>query len=209
MLSMKNKWERKEGHTMDTYVTGDLIRDLREKQKLTQAELADKLAVSNKTISKWENGKGLPDISLLEPLAGALNVSVIELMSGHRIDNRNVTANLCRSRWYLCPVCGNVIHAVGETVVSCCGITLPALEAEEEDAEHTIEVMRTDNVYHVSVSHEMSKEHYISFLAYVTEGQLQFRKFYPEQDADCHFAIAGHGRLYACCNRHGLVQKKI
>ena len=56
---------------MDTYVTGSTIRLLREAKGLTQAELAGKLAVSAKTISKWETAKGLPDISLLEPLAAA------------------------------------------------------------------------------------------------------------------------------------------
>ena len=67
---------------MNTYVTGSTIRQLRETKHLTQAELAAKLSVSAKTISKWETAKGLPDISLLEPLAAALGVSVLELMQG-------------------------------------------------------------------------------------------------------------------------------
>ena len=60
---------------MNTYVTGSTIRQLREAKGLTQAELAGTLSVSAKTISKWETAKGLPDISLLEPLAAALGVS--------------------------------------------------------------------------------------------------------------------------------------
>jgi transcriptional regulator with XRE-family HTH domain len=194
---------------MDTYITGDTIRRLREKRKLTQAQLADMLMVSNKTVSKWENAKGLPDISLLEPLAGALRVSLIELMSGNAIDNHNVSANMRRSRWYVCPVCGNVVHSIGESVVSCCGITLPALEAEEADPEHEITVERLENEYYVTVPHEMEKHHYISFLAYVTEERLQLEKFYPEQSAECRFRIAGHGNVYAYCNRHGLFQIRI
>ena len=59
---------------MNTYVTGSTIRLLRESKNMTQAELAHTLAVSAKTISKWETAKGLPDISLLEPLAAALGV---------------------------------------------------------------------------------------------------------------------------------------
>ena len=82
---------------MDTYVTGSTIRLLREAKGLTQAELAGKLAVSAKTISKWETAKGLPDISLLEPLAAALGVSVLELMQGEPVVNRNRAANLLRS----------------------------------------------------------------------------------------------------------------
>ena len=75
---------------MNSYVTGPVIRRLREARGLTQAELADKVGVSSKAVSKWETAKGLPDISLLQPLAGALGVSVIGLMSGAPIVNRNV-----------------------------------------------------------------------------------------------------------------------
>ena len=64
------------------YVTGAMIKRLREKRHLTQAELAEKICVTDKAVSKWETGRGLPDISLLEVLAKALGVSVIELLSG-------------------------------------------------------------------------------------------------------------------------------
>ena len=121
---------------MDTYVTGSTIRLLREAKGLTQAELAGKLAVSAKTISKWETAKGLPDISLLEPLAAALGVSVLELMQGEPVVNRNRAANLLRSKLYVCPICGNVLHATGQAVVSCCGITLPALDIADAGAGH-------------------------------------------------------------------------
>ena len=82
---------------MNTYVTGSTIRQLRESRKLTQAELAEKIGVSSKTISKWETAKGLPDISLLQPLAQALGISVIELMNGEHITNRNISATMLRS----------------------------------------------------------------------------------------------------------------
>ena len=114
---------------MNNYVTGSTIRQLREAKGLTQAELAGTLSVSAKTISKWETAKGLPDISLLEPLAAALGVSVLELMQGEPIINRNRAANLLRSKLYVCPLCGNVLHATGQAVVSCCGIKLPEQDA--------------------------------------------------------------------------------
>ena len=63
---------------MDRYVTGDVIRALREKKGMTQEALAQRLFVSAKAVSKWETGKGYPDISLLEPLAAALDISVID-----------------------------------------------------------------------------------------------------------------------------------
>ena len=68
---------------MDNYITGAAIKRLREEKGLTQSTLADEIGVSDKTISKWETAKGLPDISLLEPLSRALGVSVMELMSGN------------------------------------------------------------------------------------------------------------------------------
>ena len=67
---------------MNQYVTGTTIKELREKNKITQVQLAEKLGVSDKTVSKWETGKGYPDITLLEPIADALRVSVAELITG-------------------------------------------------------------------------------------------------------------------------------
>ena len=67
---------------MNQYVTGSMIRTLRESRGMTQAELAEKLFVSDKAVSKWENGKGYPDISLLEPIAQVFGISVAELLSG-------------------------------------------------------------------------------------------------------------------------------
>ena len=102
---------------MNQYVTGAMIRGLREKQKLTQAELAEKLFVSDKTVSKWESGKGYPDITLLEPIAKVFGVSVAELLSGRAVSNVNVSSNMLRSKFYVCPVCGNVIHTMGEAAI--------------------------------------------------------------------------------------------
>ena len=194
---------------MNTYVTGSAIRALREKRKLTQAELADRIGVSSKTVSKWETGRGLPDISLLQPLARELGVSLIELMNGEPIQNRNVSANLLRSRFYVCPLCENGIHCTGSTVVSCCGITLPALEAEEPDEAHGIRVEAVEDEYFLTISHSMTKEHHISFLAFVTCDRLQLVRFYPEGNAETRLSLRGGGYLYWYCNHHGLFRKKI
>ena len=194
---------------MDRYVTGDVIRALREKKGLTQQELAQRIFVSGKAVSKWETGKGYPDISLLEPLAAALGISVIELLSGQHVRNRNRAANMARGKWYVCPVCGNVLWAAGEAVVSCCGITLPPLEPEAGDEKHGIEVRRVEDEYLVTVDHPMTKGHYVSFLAAVSDGSVQFAKLYPEGPAQARFRIDGVRRVYACCNRHGLFETKI
>ena len=194
---------------MNTYVTGGVIRQLREARGMTQGELAEKIGVSNKAVSKWETGKGLPDISLLQPLAHALGVSLIELMNGEQIANKNVSANLLRSKFYVCPVCGNVIHAGGETLVGCCGVTLPPLEAETADDRHALTLERVEDESFLTIAHPMTKEHFISFITHVTMDRIQLVKFYPEGNAETRLSLRGGGYLYWYCNRHGLMRKKV
>jgi transcriptional regulator with XRE-family HTH domain len=194
---------------MDAYITGATIRTLREKKGVTQTQLADLLGVSDKAVSKWETAKGLPDVSLLEPLANALGVSVIELMSGNTVTNKNTSSNILRSKFYVCPVCGNIIRTTGDAVVSCCGISLPPLEAEEIDADHEITVEKVEDEHYITVSHDMTKTHFISFIAYLSTDRVQFVKFYPESDAQTRFQLRGRGYIYLYCNKHGLMKKKI
>ena len=194
---------------MNNYVTGTTIRHLREDRGMTQAELGEKIGVSSKTVSKWETAKGLPDITLLQPLAQALGISVIELMNGEPIINRNVSANLLRGKFYVCPLCGNIIHCTGSTVVSCCGISLPPLEAEAPDEDHGITIENVEDEHFITVRHPMSKPHFISFLAFVTCDRVQLVKLYPEGEAQTRLQLRGMGRLYWYCNRHGLFVKKL
>ena len=194
---------------MNTYVTGATIRQLRESRKLTQGELTEKIGVSSKTVSKWETGKGFPDISLLQPLAQALGISVIELMDGQPITNKNISANLLRSKFYVCPLCGNTIHITGSSLVSCCGITLPPLEAEAADDDHEVTIEHVEDEQFLTIHHPMTKDHFISFLAFVTSDRVQLVKLYPEGNAETRLQLRGMGRLYYYCNRHGLFQKKL
>lgn len=194
---------------MDTYITGAVIKRLREEKGLTQGDLAEKIGVSSKAISKWETAKGLPDISLIEPLSAALGVSVMELMSGDTVINKNISSNILRSKFYVCPVCGNVIRAMGDAVISCCGITLPPLEAEECDESHTVTIEKVEDEHFITVNHDMTKSHFISFIAYLTSDRVQFVKLYPEGNAETRFQLRGRGYLYIYCNKHGLMKKKI
>ena len=189
---------------MDNYVTGALIRKLRESRKMTQEELADRICVSSKAVSKWETGRGFPDIGLIENLAKALDISVIELLSGFDIRNRNRSSDMKKCRFYVCPVCGNAIQATGEAVITCCGITLPPLEAESPDPEHVISLEVVEDEYYVTLDHPMTKTHYISFLAAVSDQSVQFVKLYPEGDAATRFKINRVERIYAYCNHHGM-----
>ena len=194
---------------MNNYITGKIIKELREKEKLTQLELAGIIGVSDKTISKWETGKGLPDISLIEPLSRALKVSVIELMNGEYILNQNKSSNMLKSKFSVCPICGNIIYTMGESINSCCGINLPILEAEKENENLIINCEMIENEYYISLNHVMSKEHYISFIAYVTGDRCDIIKLYPEQNAEARFLRRGNGIIYVYCNKDGLIKKNI
>lgn len=194
---------------MNIYVTGVTVKQLREARSMTQAALAEKIGVSSKTISKWETAKGLPDISLLQPLAQALGISVMELMNGEHITNKNISANMLRCKFYVCPICGNVLHSIGDALISCCGVTLPALEAEEADDDHTFTVKNVEDEQFITICHPMTKQHFISFLVFITSDRFQLVKFYPEGNAQTRLQLRGMGYLYYYCNQHGLFKKKV
>ena len=164
---------------MNQYVTGTMIKRLREGRMMTQLELAEKIGVSDKAVSKWETGRGYPDISLIEPLAETLGVSIIELFSGEDVVNTNRSFNMRRMKFYVCPICGNIIQSTGEAVISCCGINLPALEAEPEDEAHHLIFEKVEDEYYVTIPHDMSKTHYIS--AGMFEGPVIGSKFCSER----------------------------
>ena len=189
---------------MNQYVTGTVIKELIEKNNMTQLQLAEKLGVSDKSISKWECFRGYPDISLLESIAKVFKISVTELISGNAIQNANVSANMLRSKFYVCPVCGNVIHSMGETAIHCHGIQLMPLEAEAPDDHHMISIERIEDEYYVRIDHSMTKEHYISFVAAASSDDMQLVKLYPEGNAKARFKIRGVKKIFFYCNRDGL-----
>ena len=189
---------------MNQYVTGAVIKELREKNHMTQAELAERLCVSDKTISKWETAKGYPDISFLEPIAKLFGISITELISGNAVSNVNVSANMLRSKFYVCPVCGNVIHSMGEAVIHCHGIMLAPCQAEETDEKHMIFIERVEDEYFVRIDHDMTKQHYISFIAGLSSDKLQMIKLYPEGNAEARIKINGVKKIFFYCNRDGL-----
>lgn len=194
---------------MNQYVTGAVIKNLREKNKITQKNLADILGVTEKAISKWERGRGFPDISLLEPIAEVFHVSVTELISGTTVMNANVAANMLKSMFYVCPICGNVIHSMGEAVVTCHGVMLNPQEAELTDEKHKIFVERVEDEYYVSIEHNMTKNHYISFIAALSSDRLQMVKLYPEGSAEAKFKMSGVKKVFFYCNKDGLFEHEI
>lgn len=195
---------------MGRYVTAEIIKSLREGKRLTQRELASAVGVTDKAVSKWESGRGLPDISLIDALAQALGVSVAELLTGDVRENANRAGNMMRSKFYVCPICGNVVHAMGEGSFSCCGVQLMPQEAEDadEDDAHRVHVERIENDWYLTLDHPMIKQHYLSFAAYVTSDTVSLKKLYPEQSPEVRFPMRGSGLLYVFCNQHGLFRLK-
>lgn len=189
---------------MNQYVTGAVIKELREKNKMTQLQLADKLGVSDKTVSKWETAKGYPDITLLQSIAEAFSVSVTELISGNAVYNSNVSANVLKSKFYVCPVCGNIIHSMGEAVIHCHGVLLTAETAERSDESHKITVEKIEDEYFVKIDHAMTKKHYISFIAALSCDKIELVKLYPEGSNEARFKRSGVEKILFYCNRDGL-----
>ena len=189
---------------MNQYVTGEVIKEMRKQKHMTQLQLADHLGVTDKTVSKWENGKGYPDIALLEPIADAFQISVTELISGNRIKNENVSANMLRSKFYVCPICGNAVHAMGDAVIQCHGVQLLPEAAENSDENHMIFIERIEDEYYVRIDHEMTKLHYISFIAATSTDSIQMVKLYPEGNAEAYFKVSGIKKIFFYCNKDGL-----
>ena len=187
------------------YINGKIIKELRENKNLTQKQLGEIISVSDKTISKWETEKGLPDITIIEPLSKALGVSVAELLSGESIVNKNRAGNIRKIKFYVCPVCGNIITALGEGSFSCCGINLPALSSEKaEEGSYIIE--KPENDLFIRFSSPMTKENYISFAAYMTFDGIQIKKLYPEQEPEVRFPFYRKGKVFFYSNRNGLFE---
>ncbi|MDY5023443.1 MAG: desulfoferrodoxin family protein [Blautia sp.] len=138
-----------------------------------------------------------------------LGTSITELLTGDLRENENMSGNMKRMHFFVCPICGNIIASVGQGVFSCCGITLYGAEGEKCDEDHLLCVETVDNEYHVTLSHPMDKKHYISFIAYVTSDSYEIVKLYPEQDISVRFRKKGHGMMVVYCNRHGMFQKPV
>lgn len=106
---------------MDSTKTGRLIRTLRIKSGLTQKQLADRINVTDKAVSKWETGGGCPDISMISALAEVFGTDAASLLAGEINENESEIGNMKKLRFYICPDCGNIIFSSSEASVSCCG----------------------------------------------------------------------------------------
>ncbi len=194
---------------MDCIKVGQLIYHLRKEKAMTQKQLADALFISDRTISKWERGLGCPDVSLLGALSTVLGVHIEKLLSGYLDPNETNGGNMKKLKFYVCSGCGNTLTATGEAEISCCGRKLSPLAATPAEVAHQPAVEVIEDDFYITFTHDMTKEHYISFVAIVTFNKVLFVKLYPEQNPEARFPKMRGGTLYFYCNQHGLQTHKL
>lgn len=189
---------------MDNVKIGRLICQLRKENHMTQLQLSELLGVSDKAVSKWERGLGCPELSLLTELSGIFHVDMEKLLSGELNANDVLGGNMKKTRFYVCPVCGNMVAAMTESGVSCCGKKLTALEPQKPEGDETLTVETVENDFYITSGHPMERGHYISFVALLTGDSVLLRKLYPEWGLQVRIPIFAHGKLFWYCTEHGL-----
>ncbi len=192
---------------MDCEKIGRLIAALRKEQGLTQRELAERLCLSDRTVSKWERGLGAPDISLLPALSRTLGIRMEDMLAGELSENDLTGGNMKQNSYRVCPVCGNLILTTAPATVSCCGRTLEPLEAQKPDEAHMLSVETVENDWYITSAHPMTKAHSLSFVAFVTADRMQLVRLYPEWDLQVRIPRRGHGLLLWYCTEHGLFRQ--
>ena len=189
---------------MDNTKTGALIRALRTENGMTQRQLAQLIGVSDKAVSKWERGMGGPELSVLEALARIFGVNIQNLIAGELAVNRQLSENMKRMKFYVCPHCRNLITAMGDISVTCCGRKLNAQPLQKAADDEKLSVERIENDYFISSDHPMTKDHSIAFVALVTNDAVLIKKQYPEWNLQLRIPAFARGRLVWYCNNHGL-----
>ena len=194
---------------MDPVKTGELVRQLRTEKKLTQKQLAERLHVSAKAVSKWECGNGSPDISLLPALAEALGTEIRVLLAGEIEHNEREKGDMKKLKFYVCKTCGNLVTATGDAAVTCCGSRLSAAEPRAAAENERLCVEEADGAWFVSSDHPMTKEHYISFAAYVGDSTAMIFRQYPEWNFQFTMPMYRSGRLIWYCAKCGFLYQEL
>lgn len=191
---------------MNNQKMGELLLLLRKEQNMTQKEVADCLHVSDKTVSKWERGLGFPEVGLLKELSKLFMVNIEELLNGQLNEKKSFGGNIQRIKFYYCSICNNVMTSTGESSLICCGRKLSALKPQKADEAHGMNLEQVETENYMTLFHEMTKEHFISFIARVEFDRVTLIKLYPEQNAHIRLPLLRRGQLYAYCIQHGLMK---
>ena len=194
---------------MDNRKMGELIRALRIEHNLTQLQLAELLHISDRTVSKWERGLGCPELTLLPDLSRVFGVDMESLLTGELNKNPSSGGNVRKMRFYVCPECGNMITSMEASMAICCGRKLEAMVPQKATEEQKLNVTTVEHDFYITTDHEMSKQHYITFVAMLTSDTMILKKLYPEWDLQVRFPAYLRGRLVWYCSRHGLFYQEV
>ncbi len=194
---------------MDLEKTGVLLSRLRQELGMTQKQVAERLHISDRAVSKWERGKGLPDVSLLPGIAALYGVDAEKILEGNLEEKGVEPGNMKRMKFIRCAYCGNIFWSTGGGEISCCGRRLSPLDAQPMDAMHDVTIEKSDNEYFISFCHEMTKEHYIAFVALVSWDRVTVVRLYPEQNGEIYLPRQRRETLYFCCSKDGLFYKRL
>ena len=197
------------GEIMNQVKTGELIKKFRTELNLTQKQLAERINVSDKAVSKWECGNGCPDISLLSELADVFGTDISVLLSGKISTNEKEKGNMKKIKFYVCGKCGNIVTSSSETSVNCCGSRLSALEPKKAEKDEMLKAEKTGGEWFISSDHPMTKDNYISFVAYLTDSTAMIFRQYPEWNLQLNIPVCGSGRLVWYCSKCGLFYQNI
>ncbi len=189
---------------MDQIKTGNIIRTMRLRQGLTQRELAEKISVSDKAVSKWERGCGAPDLELVPALAEVLGLDTKALLSGDLGEHGASSGNMKKLKFYVCPCCGNLLFSAEGAGISCCGKRLAPLSPQRPPEGEALHVEHDGSELYITSEHSMTREHYISFVALLSGDTLVLKKLYPEWGLEVRLPFFAHGKLLWYCNEHGL-----
>lgn len=181
----------------------ELIRTLRLEHGLTQLQLAQRLHVSDKAVSKWETGAGCPDVSLVPALAQVLGVSAEVLLAGKLPRNKKDVGSMKRLQVYKCPVCGNVLTAATPADMVCCGRKLSPMPVQAADAAHTLRLEPVEDQWLVSFDHPMEKQHHLLFLLEVGFDSFALLRLYPEGPSQVRMPRLAGGRFFCACSAEG------
>lgn len=194
---------------MDQMKTGGLIRTLRRRRGLTQLALAERLGVSDKAVSKWERGRGAPDIALLPSLSEALGVDTKARLRGDLEENEMTNGNMKRTRFYVCPDCGSLLLSTESGELTCCGRRLSPLPVQKAEGEDRLDAVLSDGEWYITGRHEMRREHYISFLALLSGDTVLIKKLYPEWGLEVRLPHIPNATLLWYCTEHGLFSQAL
>lgn len=194
---------------MDLTKTGCLISSLRREKGMTQKEVAEKLGVCAKTVSKWETGRGFPDVALIPKLSEVFRVDITKLIDGELPKAEKEAGNVRRTKFHVCEKCGNIVANAGDAEIVCCGRKLSPLAAKEPDEAHKLDVEMIEDDFYITFPHPMEKGHFISFFAYVRFDRVLTVRLYPEQGGEVRFPQMRGGKMYYYCSEHGLFEHKV